>query len=74
MIQQGVGKLWATNGYQIMEVFLEPALLFSGQNKYTNIRRCWTIFYHKTGVSSLLKVPNNCSFEYKNYSAVIKHI
>ena len=38
-IQRGVRQLCTTNRYRITEVFLEPALLFSGQNKYVNIRR-----------------------------------
>ena len=43
-IQRGVRQLCTTNRYRVTEVFLEQALLFSGQNKYVNIRRFWTIF------------------------------
>ena len=56
MIQQRVVKsVWPTVNGRVMEVFLEPALLFSGQNKYTNTRRCLTIFRQKTRVSRLQK-------------------
>ena len=58
-----------TNRYRVTEVFLEPALLFSGQNKYLNIS-CWTIFGHKIRVPSSKKVPENYSFEYNGYYVV----
>ena len=40
-IERGVGQLCTTNRNRVMEVFLEPALLLSGQNKYTNIKGFW---------------------------------
>ena len=58
-IQRVVRQLCMTNRYHVTEVSLEPVLLFSGQNKYTNIRRFWKMFRHKTRVSSLQKVPKN---------------
>ena len=48
-----------TNHQGVTEVLLEPALLFSGQNKYTNIRRFRAIFRHKIRVSSRKKVLKN---------------
>ena len=53
MIQQGVGQLCTKNHYQETEVFLEPAQLFSGQNKKANIRRFLEMFRPKIRVSSL---------------------
>ena len=38
-IQCEVAQLSTTKCYRVTEVFLAPAVLFSGQNKYTNIRR-----------------------------------
>ena len=59
MIQWGVIQLSATNCNRVTEVFLELALLFPGQIKYLNIKDFWTMFCHKTRVSSLYKVPKN---------------
>ena len=33
MIQVGIGKLSMTNHFRVMEIFLETAVLFFGQNK-----------------------------------------
>ena len=52
-----------TNRYPVMEVFLEPALLFSGQNEYANIRRCSTISRHETRVSSLNTVSSKMAIK-----------
>ena len=48
-----------------MEDFLESIVLFSGQNKSTNIRRFLTILRQKTRVFSLQK---KYSFEYTVYN------
>ena len=61
-IQRGVGQLSTTNHFYIIKVFLKLIVLFFRQNKYTNIRRFWTIFCAKTKgtkcYKSLQKVQN----------------
>ena len=42
-----------------LKVFLKSNALFFGQNKYTNIRKCWAIFRHKTRIFSLKNVQKN---------------
>ena len=39
------------------------------QNKCTNLERVWTIFCHKTRVSTVLKNYKQQSFEYNDYKA-----
>ena len=52
----------------LMNDFLESFLVMFGKNKYTNLRRHWTIFFcHKTD-------SKNDSFEYNGYKALIKYI
>ena len=51
-----------TNLSWVKEVVLKSIVLFFGQNKYTNIRRFWTIFHRKTRVFSLQKVPKKIRF------------
>ena len=46
-IQWGVGLLSTTNHSRVMEDILESFVLFFEKNKYTNIRRFWTIFFLK---------------------------
>ena len=71
MIQRWVGQLSTTNRSWVMEVFLESIVLFFGQNKYTNTRRFWTIFRHKTRFSSLQKLQKKYSFQYNGYTTYI---
>ena len=49
-LQRGVGQLSKTNYSWVMKVFIKSVVMFFGQNKYTNIRRFWTIFCHKTRI------------------------
>ena len=58
-IQRGVGQLSTTNHSWVMKVFVKSVVLFFGKNKYTNIRRFWTIFCHKTRIFSLQKAQKN---------------
>ena len=49
-LQRGVGQLSKTNYSWVIKVFIKSVVLFFGQDKYTNIRRFWTIFCHKTRI------------------------
>ena len=72
----GVLKMWFNDGSGptdswVVDVFLESIVVFFGQNKYTNIRRFWTIFRHKTRVFSPKKVQKKYSFQYNDYTIYI---
>ena len=54
----------------LMNNFLESFLLVFGKNKYTNLKKYWTIFCHETD-STLYKVVKS-TFEYNGYKTLIK--
>ena len=50
-LRSTISELWSFLWNQLHRFF--------GQNKYTNIRRFWTIFCHKIRIFSLQKVQQN---------------
>ena len=66
-IQRWVGQLSMTNNSRVTDVFLQSVLLFSGQNKYSNLGRFWKSFV--TIQESLAsKKYKKYSFEYNSYN------
>ena len=54
------------SGGILMNDFLEPFLMIFGQNKYTNLRRYGTIFFHQTDFSlrKVVKLTVSCIIKY----------